>query len=317
MENNIGSKQLESYKLQVEYLMKHGETKTAEHFQIKIESLHRNKRKYFQYINKETIVNVAKVPKVLVFDVETSLQQVLTFTTFKPIINSDNILVPTHLLSWSGKWLNDPEVFGDVLTSGEAKKHNDKRIATSLWKKFEEADCIIAHNLKKFDRKVANSRFILNGLAPPSPYSLIDTLEVARKEFRFPSNRLNYLGQIMINDEKIHTNNKLWVDCFFGDNNALQEMHKYNKQDVTLLEEVYFELRPWMHAHPNMAIYAETHDETCAHCTGTNLKECGDYVTPAGRFDSLRCYDCGAILRRRKSTLGKAQRDNMLVSTAR
>jgi len=312
---NHGKRALENYKSQVQYMLKHGEKKTSEHFGISIESLHRNKRRYFEHIGSESLEN--KVPKVLIFDLETSLSQVLTFRFFKANIPHDNIQVPSHLHSWAGKWLNEAEVFGDVQTSEEAEKHDDKRITKSLWKVIDEADIIIAHNCNNFDKKVANTRFILNGMKPPSPYSVVDTLLVARKEFRLASNKLDYLGQIMVQDEKIHTDLDLWRGCFGGDEKSLTQMYDYNKQDVLLLEEVYYELRPWIHSHPNMAIYAEANEETCSNCGVSDLSECGNYVTPAGRFDALRCNSCGAILRRRKSTLSKGQRENLLISTAR
>lgn len=318
MTRNIGEKQLQTLKAQVDYLIKNGEVEASKKFNIKIETLHRNRRKLFEYIGGETTDNVKKIPRVLVFDVETSLMQVLTFSLFKPVIPHDCIQEKTHLLSWAAKWLNEPEIFGDVLTPEEAKAHDDKRVSQNLWDKFEEADIIIAHNAKKFDKKVANSRFILNGLKPPSPYGIIDTLEIAKKEFRFASNRLDHLGKIMVDDEKLHTNVQLWIDCFNGDADALTEMYTYNKQDVLLLEEVYHELKPWMNSHPNMAVFAETHEPSCTVCLSENITETESYyVTPAGRFTSVRCNDCGAISRRRISELSRGQKENLLVNTAR
>jgi hypothetical protein len=206
---------------------------------------------------------------------------------------------------------------GDILTPEEALKRDDKRVLKSIWKLLEEADIIIAHNAIKFDVRVLNARFILNGLKPTSPYQVIDTLQIAKKNFRFTSNRLDYLGKLFTNKGKIDTNFDLWRGCDNGDQESLDYMLKYNKEDVNLLEEVYLELRPWMRSHPNMAIYKEANEEVCPTCGSDNVIDCGEYSTPAGRFDSLRCNDCGGISRRRKSNLSKHQKDNLLISTAR
>jgi DNA polymerase elongation subunit (family B) len=318
MTQKIGEKQFKTIKEQVNYMIEHGEAEAAKKFDVRVESLHRKKRLLFEYLGKSTTDNIAKIPRVLVFDVETSLMQVLAFSLFKPVIPHECIQTKSHLLSWAGKWLNEPDIFGGVLTLEEAKDHNDERIVKDLWQKFEEADVIIAHNSKRFDRKVANARFVLNGLKPPSPYNMIDTLEIAKKEFKFSSNRLDHLGKIIVNDEKLHTNIQLWIDCFNGDGDALDEMYTYNKQDVVLLEEVYHELKPWMNSHPNMAVFAETHEPVCTVCLSDDITETKSYyVTPAGRFTSVRCNKCGAISRRRISELGKAQKENLLINTAR
>ncbi|MEC8351607.1 MAG: exonuclease domain-containing protein, partial [Candidatus Thermoplasmatota archaeon] len=44
---------------------------------------------------------------------------------------------------------------------------------------------IVGHNVKKFDWKFVEMEYIRCGLQPPSPHSIIDTLELARK-FRIP-----------------------------------------------------------------------------------------------------------------------------------
>lgn len=310
----VGEKQLQSLTEKFEYYEAHGQDEACKHFGITPESLNRRIREYKAVLR---LLDGPKVPKVLIFDLETSYMQGLFFSTFKPIIHHSNIQTHSHLHSWAGKWLNEPEVFGDVQTSKEASNHDDKRITKSLWKVMDQADVVVAHNLKKFDRKVANARFILNGLNPPSPYQQIDTLLIARSQFKFASNRLDFLGQIMVSDEKIHTNNKLWIDCFNGKEEALAEMYTYNKQDVNLLEEVYYELRPWMPSHPNMAIVAESVKESCPVCLSTDLRERGEYLTPGGRFDSLTCGNCGAVSRRRETNLSKDQKENLLMSVAR
>jgi len=166
-------------------------------------------------LSKQDIGRAANC-KVLLFDIETLPILSYHWGMYQVNISHNHIVKDWCMLSWAGKWLFDNEIKGDILTPKEAKIRRDKRISQSLWDLFDEADVLIAHNLKKFDRKKANARFILNGLEPPSPYEMIDTLLVARKEFGFTSNRLNFLGQILVRDEKIDTDFNLWRDCDNG-----------------------------------------------------------------------------------------------------
>ena len=111
----------------------------------------------------------------------------------------------------------------------------------------------------------------------------------------------------MANKKKIKTEYSLWVRCMNGDQSALNEMLAYNKGDVTLLEEVYCELRPWMTSHPNMAMYLDTDEDICPHCLSEEFITLGTYATPVSYYDAVRC-ECGALSRRTKSGLRSTAR---------
>lgn len=293
----------------LEYLDNNGTQNTLEHFGISSGTLNHYKIKG-RY-------NAGKKAKILLFDLETLPLLSYTWSTFKQNINQDQIVKDWCMLSWSAKWLYDSETFGDVLTPKEARERDDSRIMKGLWKAFEDCDVAIAHNAKKFDIKRMNTRFIMNGLKPPTPYQVIDTLEVARKWFAFSLNRLNYLGFLMKNHEKLATDFNLWKKCDQGDKESLGYMMEYNHQDVYLLEEVYLELRPWIKSHPNIAIMSEMEGECCVSCGSENIVQKGEYTTPAGVFNSYRCSDCGSISRGRKSQLTLKQKKSLLTSVAR
>lgn len=84
------------------------------------------------------------------------------------------------VLCWSAKWLYSNEVLGDCITSEEVLQENDERIVKSLWNLFNECDILIAHNALNFDVPKMNARFVKYGLNPPSPYKIIDTLQIAK-----------------------------------------------------------------------------------------------------------------------------------------
>lgn len=269
---------------------------------------------------------VKKIPNVLLFDVETSPMVSYTWGTFKQYIHHEQIIRPWHLISWAARWLYEPEVYSDVLTIDEALVGDDKRISESLLKMFNDAQVIVAHNLKKFDDKRAKTRFIMNGLNPPSPYQMIDTLEQSRKEFAFPSNRLDYLGNMFNNHGKIDTDFSLWDKCINFKGNykkedqqeALDYMLKYNIEDVYILEEYYLNIRPWIKNHPNMGIYQESEESVCSICGSPDIIPEGEYATPVNRYYSMRCNNCGGIAgRERKTAISKKQKEALIAPIAR
>jgi hypothetical protein len=273
------------------YFNENGESETLSHYNITSETLHRyaRKKKFWE----------TKCPKVLLLDIETTPLQVHCWGTWKQRIGHEQVINDWFMLSYSAKWLFDSKMYGSVLTPEEALHKDDSRIARELWKLFDQADVLIGHNILGFDLPKAQTRFLLNKLAPPSPFRVIDTLKVAQQNFRFASNKLDYIGQLLLNDKKIHTEYQLWLRCLDGDATSLEEMLTYNKKDVLLLEEAYVFLRPYIKNHPNMGIYQESIEPSCPTCGSTNIDECGHYTTSVNRYLAFRCKDCGSICRSR------------------
>jgi DNA polymerase elongation subunit (family B) len=257
------------------------------------------------------------IPKVLLFDIETSPMLCYSWGLFKPMLHHDNIVEDWNIICWSAKWLYHDKVFGDVLTPKEAVRRDDKRITKSLWKVLNEADIIIGHNGQRFDLRKSNARFLVHQLPPPLPYQIIDTLKESRRHFGHSSHRLDYLGQLLVNKEKVETDFSLWKRCMDGDDEALSYMHKYCDQDVLLLEEVYMEIRPWIKQHPNFAVHTDADEKCCPSCGSTDLTYEGYYATPANKYNAFRCNNCLAVGRERKTSLNKVIKDVLLTTTAR
>ena len=119
---------------------------------------------------------------------------------------------------------------------------------------FDKADIVIAHNGIAFDTRKIQARMMFHGLNPPSPYSEVDTLKIARKHFSFTSNRLDDLCQPLGIGRKLATGGfDTWLGCMRGDPTAWAKMTRYNKHDVKLLVALYMKLLPWTTVHPNLA----------------------------------------------------------------
>lgn len=259
-----------------------------------------------------------KIPKVLVLDIETLYAKAEVWHTGKQRIGHQQIIQDSCLLAWSAKWLYDSEVIGDVLTPQEAIDRNDERIVLEAWKMLEDADVVIGHNVKAFDLRFLNGRFWKHHINPPTPYQVIDTLIEYRKVMRILSYRLDYISMLIQQKGKLETDYNLWQRCDQGEQEALDYMLKYNKEDVLLGEEAYVELRPWIKSHPNLYIIGESNEKCCVHCGSTDLQETNSfYVTPAGRYRVIRCNTNGCLNRERVSDLTLIDKKNLLISTAR
>lgn len=291
--NTIKRERLEEV---LDYAEKHGKEKCVSHFGISYETISRYDR-FLRSMNP-------RPPKILVFDIENAPLEAYVWNkrVWNTSISPDHVKEEWFMISWAAKWLLDSEIQSNVLTSREAKKKDDTRLVKNLWKLFDEADIIIAHNAHNFDIPMANTKFILNGLMPPSPYRMIDTLQVARKSFSFTYNKLDYLGKMLGIGNKIHTDFQLWIDCMKGDEKALQEMLTYNIQDVNLLEEVYIKLRPWVKSHPNLNIIRGT-EMCCPACGSESIQSRGEYLTLVHAYESFQCDECGSYSRKTKHSV--------------
>lgn len=296
------------------YLKSHGEAKTLTDFRISAETLRRYERASKQ---NGVIVKDYKIPKILLFDLETSPMEVYTYALYNQFISPDMVKKQSALLTYAAKWLCGDEIFTGKVSLREASQRTDGSIVKGLWKLIDEADICIAHNLKGFDSKVANTRFLINRLAPPSPYSMIDTLEQCKKVFKFPSNKLGFVNELLNIEKKIETSFKLWRGCVNGDAQSLEDMLRYNVQDVVALEELYFVLRPWIRSHPNLALYYDDCDAHCRNCGSSKLKKSDKhYYTNVNVYLAVRCEDCGAYMRQRTSELSKEQKENLFMNLA-
>jgi len=167
---------------------------------------------------------------------------------------------------------------------------------------LDDADVVIHYNGKKFDIPTLNKEFLLYGYAPPAPYKQIDLLRVVRSNFKFPSNKLDYVAQRLNLGKKVkHEGHELWIKCMNKDPLAWKKMERYNKQDVVLLEKVYDALLPWIKSHPNHNLYDDV-EHACPSCGSSKLHRRGVNRTIGGVYQRYQCIDCGSWSQGTKSS---------------
>lgn len=251
-------------------------------------------------------------PKILLYDIETAPLSAYLFGIWQQNVNLDFLNADWFMLSWAAKWLDEEEIFSDVVTPDEATSENDKRICVSLWDMIDEADIVIGHNVDKFDVKKMNTRFLFHGLQKPSLYETIDTLKVLKKNFAITSNRLDYFNKWMGMEGKLHTDAKLWARCLKGEQEALDLMLEYNENDVIILERDYIKLRGWIDNHPNTNVYNNIEECQCANCGSESITWGGYKHTKVGKYKSYRCNHCGHVGHSRFNVLTTEKRKTIL-----
>lgn len=155
---------------------------------------------------------------------------------FKKTISPESIIKERAIICICYKWEDSEE----VLSFFWDKKQNDKKMLQEFIKIANMADEMIGHNGDKFDLAWIRTRCLFHRIDMFPKYTTIDTLKVSRSKFKFNSNKLNYIGKYLGLGEKIHTEYNLWTEIVLNKNQeAMDKMIEYCKQDVVLLESVY------------------------------------------------------------------------------
>lgn len=234
--------------------------------------------------------------KILLFDIETTPISAYTWGLWKQDIGLNQIQASTEVMCFGARW------YGEKKTIFKSVHHDGKEeMLKEIHRLMDEADALLGWNSAAFDVKHLNREFIENGMLPPSPSKDIDLMKVVKSQFRFPSNKLDYVAQKLGVGAKVkHSGFDLWLKCMAGDNKAWAEMKKYQIQDVALLVELYEKLLPWIKSHPDRALHDDIQDG-CVNCASINLERRGTAVSSTGRYQRYHCQDCGKWQRGSKS----------------
>lgn len=279
--------------------------------------------KYISLLNTEEglhQVDAAKQkngPRILVWDCETAPALSYTFGRWKQNIGQDNVVKEGGwIICASYKWLGENETH-ILFDRSDISKGQDDTVVAKLWELYQEADAVVAHNGLQFDHKVLQARCLINRFSPLPSVKLLDTLVMAKKHFRLPSNRLDSIADTLGIGRKRSTGGiKLWIDVLNGDSTALADMLDYCKKDTELLEEVYYRLRSFgLASNFNSSHYHDDDVPRCPVCGGIDVHETGRTVyTDVSEFTEMRCLDCDSIHRTRKPTNDKVKRSKLLTA---
>ena len=249
-------------------------------------------------------------PKVLFLDIETSYNEVYTFSVGRTYITPDKIQTPTQMISWAAMWEH-----GDEIYSSNLHHATQDEMIEGIYELVDEADICVHYNGSGFDMKHLNREFLLAGYHPPTKYRNLDLYQVIRRQFNLPSYKLDYVLWYFGLSRKVqHEGFDLWVRCIkHNDPEAWAKMEEYNIGDVEVLQELYDTIQGWIPNHPNRALWMDNVLEpTCRNCGSTHLHRKGkEFPANAFAYERFKCMDCGANNRGRLN-IGKIGEGGLL-----
>jgi uncharacterized protein YprB with RNaseH-like and TPR domain len=235
---------------------------------------------------------VIRPPKILVFDLEVSTKIVHTYQMYDVNHSPDHVIQDFYILSFAAKWIGSDEViYMDIRNA--RPKNNDLSLLKKLHALIDEADFVVGHNMGRFDLPTIKSRFIMNDLPPVRDVPVIDTLRIARKHFKFTSNKLSELAKYLKckNEKDSHSEFpgiSLFTEAMKGNKRAFESMEHYCKMDVVVTEQIFHKLAPWEKTINFQSFYQEA---VCS-CGNKQFYKNGLKYQRSGIFQIWRCSVC-------------------------
>lgn len=241
-------------------------------------------------------------PRGLVWDLETS--PIISYNWGIWEQNAIEVIEDYQVLSVAWQWVGEKKVHcvgQDDMPGYLPGVNDDKELMKVIWKLLDECDYEVAHNGDSFDVKKVNTRFMVHGMPPPSPYKQIDTKKIAKRVAGYTSNRLKDLAR------DLHVSQKgdpggfgTWKGCLAGDPLAWARMKKYNRQDIPPLMDLYLKFRAWDKTGVAMNVLKKEWS-ACPKCGKPDMRPGGKYYsTKTGLYQYFRCASCGGVSKSRK-----------------
>jgi len=230
--------------------------------------------------------------KRLYFDIETSPNIGLFWSAgYKQKIDYSNIIKERSIICICYKWEDEKQVH----SLSWDKNQSDKKLLQEFIKVANQADELVGHNGDKFDLPWVRTRCLYHRIELFPKYVTIDTLKLSRRQFRFNSNRLDYIASFLGIGKKIKTDFNLWKDIVLNKcEKSMAKMIDYCKQDVKLLEQVHKELR--LHDTPktHYGVVLSNDKRLCPECASNNVVISKTRITAGGTKQiQYKCNDCG------------------------
>jgi hypothetical protein len=238
----------------------------------------------------QRLADLAKTPKILTWDIETSPAIVYSWGLFGQDHSVSQIIEPSRVLCFAAKWLDkkSTEFYSEYHTSRED-------MIEQAWRLLDEADMLVSYNGIGFDMKHMNREFLLAGLGPVSPFVDIDLLRINRANFKFLSNKLGYVTQAVGLPTKLETGGmELWKRVLDNDQAAWAKFKQYNIRDVVVTEKLYLLLAQGGWVKGVHAGLFSGNMSTCHSCGSADLTPVGVIYSRSSAWPKAVCV-CGTF----------------------
>lgn len=240
-----------------------------------------------------------KTPRIVFWDIETSPLIGACFGLYEQNIH---LVQDWFIICAAWRVSGEKTIHTTKLTDDKNRFKKDFKddyhVIKTLYDIISGVDILVAHNGDNFDWKKFEARYIAHKMPPIKKPLLIDTLKYA-KQFKFTSNKLDFLSKHFGYVGKLPSNMALWVGAAYGDEKAIRRMSRYNKGDIPPLEAVYNRFKPYIKGHPNMNLFG---GKGCPKCGSSHIRRKGIEYARTATYQKYQCQDCGAWFQGEKTT---------------
>ena len=240
---------------------------------------------------------------ILFLDIETTPINAYTWGLWEQNVGLNQIVSSTEMLCFGARWHGSRKViFRSV------HHHGKEEMLKEVHRLLDEADVLVGWNSANFDSKHLKREMLQAGMLPPSPYKELDLMRAVKSQFKFPSNKLDYVAQTLGVGSKVkHSGFDLWLGTMAGDSKAWRQMKKYQIQDVNLLVDLYEKLKPWIKNHPSTPLH-DGKENGCVACGSMKLQKRGVSHTASSTYQRYQCQSCGKWMRDSKRISSSSMR---------
>ena len=224
--------------------------------------------------------------KILVLDIETAPAELWGWGMYNQNFGVEQVKKDPYILCVGYQWLGEgpPECLTLWELGAETMLGRTREL-------MQLADAIVTKNGVKFDYPWLMTEFLKYKLAPPRLATHIDLDKVAKSQFRFLSNKLDYILKYLDMKGKVDTGGfKLWREVMDGNEVAQRKMVRYCKFDVKQTGLLYKRMRGYITSHPVMRSLGST---ACPNCQSKNTKKDGIRRTACYHIQQHQCLNTG------------------------
>lgn len=231
-------------------------------------------------------INAVQHDNIMIYDLETSRVLADVWWTGKQYVSHDALHEEPRIISVSWKWLGRPEVHHLVWDDGD-----DKSLVQEFLNHYNEAIMVVGQNNDNFDNRFLNTRAAKHGFAVDTTKRSYDIMRQTKYYFRLPSYSMKYICKFLNLPEELIKGDSGGVDTWrraqYNSDpteraKALNELIKYNDQDIVATEAMYIRLRKYLGHVMHFGTYHGNPKWSCPNCGGTNVEWVQTYTTAAG-----------------------------------
>lgn len=236
----------------------------------------------------------SKRPKILVYDLETSLcrAEVLTFWPREMYVSGHDLIDQPRIISVAWAWLEDDKVKDLVWDDGD-----DRELVEKFAEVYNSADLVIGMNNNSFDNRFFCARAAYHNVPLNNVVKSFDVQRKIKSKMRLPSYSLKYLCNYFGVAQKLeHEGRIMWEKVQWGTpeekKKYLRKMRTYGKGDIVSTLDLFYRVNKYLPAPIHIGALQGEPKWTSPYTGTKNVELYKTTVTSAGTIQRImKCSD--------------------------